>query len=53
MASDHDLTPLMGLDQLRRAQRAGEAFSELSEPTLTFKPTYKMVMGRRGEYVTR
>ncbi|XP_037078610.1 phosphatidylinositol 4,5-bisphosphate 5-phosphatase A-like, partial [Pollicipes pollicipes] len=30
----------------------GNAFSELSEPTLTFKPTYKLVPGRRGLYAT-
>ncbi|KAF0291269.1 Phosphatidylinositol 4,5-bisphosphate 5-phosphatase A [Amphibalanus amphitrite] len=50
MAYEHDLTPLLALDQLRAAQTSGEAFSELSEPTLTFKPTYKLVPGRRGEY---
>ena len=53
MAGEHDLTPLLELDQLRRAQRCGDAFSELTEPTLTFKPTYKLVPGRRGEYTAR
>ena len=53
MAADHDLTPLLTLDQLRTCQSAGHAFSELREPTVTFKPTYKLVPGRRAEYTDR
>ncbi|XP_037089573.1 uncharacterized protein LOC119109932 [Pollicipes pollicipes] len=52
LADEHQLTPLLELDQLRWARRTGNAFSELSEPTLTFKPTYKLVPGRRGLYAT-
>uniref|UniRef100_A0A915CZB8 Inositol polyphosphate-related phosphatase domain-containing protein n=1 Tax=Ditylenchus dipsaci TaxID=166011 RepID=A0A915CZB8_9BILA len=34
-----------GFDQLTKSRRAGEAFVEFEEPTITFKPTYRIKVG--------
>lgn len=36
-----ELQRLLEHDELRQVMRSGEAFSELSEPTPTFPPSYK------------
>ncbi|KAF4532873.1 hypothetical protein B566_EDAN001476 [Ephemera danica] len=41
LISRGELTQLMEHDELRDVMRKGEAFSELSEPSFTFAPTYK------------
>ncbi len=52
MIKNDDLASLFAQDQLRIEQDAGRAFCGFKEPTISFSPTYKLVIGSRDTYET-
>lgn len=48
-----DLKTLITLDELHRAQKAGDAFAQLTEGDLTFPPTYKYGTGKTSYDLAR
>ena len=45
MVSKNELGKLLAVDQLAKARKSGQAFSELNETLPTFPPSYKYKIG--------